>query len=496
MHRYFDYDAGIRFIAKDGLYIRPSDYLDIGSGRWAPSRDSILPYIWEDILRMQIDSLLPVFYAGNSEDGSSGHAFVLDGYNANGKFHFNWGWSGSYNGWFVLSALTPLSGYSFSYGQEAVINFMPNLKGKGKADLRVFGRNFSAKNMLALGESFTVNATIYNVGTAILPPGKTLGIAMFKESEDDFEIIGTVELDSIMPFNRARRKGEYTASQLRDDYVLQVTATVLPTAIPGDYLLKPVIKNETGAWEIIQAATTYSNTALVSVGEDFAPDESSLELCSITELAPAEYDTSLHSAMVLRGDSLVMIFGVRNKGTGPFTGSLLVEFAAVSESGMSVLGEKKNVSIPVGDRCHLFELETAGITSYGEYTLSIVSENLAGEKVEAEPYRNNETVLDKNKLSVYVWDGVCMPDDEVCRAGTLPPLVAGGNKLIPVHNGFYLTAENRAAVEIFNLKGILTGKQNYGRGSHSVSLGHLPKGMYMVKVLFGRERKTLRVLVN
>ncbi|MDR1760030.1 MAG: thiol protease/hemagglutinin PrtT [Fibrobacter sp.] len=496
MPRYFDYDESVRFISKDGLYIRPSDYLEIGSGTWAPSNDSILPYIWEDILRMQIDSLLPVFYAGNSQDGSSGHAFVLDGYNTNGKFHFNWGWSGSYNGWFVLSALSPLPGYEFNYGHEAVINVMPNLNGNGKADLRVFGKNFTVKDSLALGESFTVNATIYNVGTATLPRGDSLGIAMFNESGNDFEIIGTVELDSVMPFSRARLKTDNSASQLRNDFILEVKAAVSPAAVPGIYLLKPVIKNGSGGWEVVQAATTYSNTASVRVGEEFAPDQSSLELCSITELAPADYDSS-YGAMIVKGDSLVMVFGVRNKGAGTFAGNLLVQLTNASGSVTEILGEKDNITIPVGTDCHAFELETAGVTSgYGEYTLSIVSENLAGEKAEAEPYLYGSVVLDKNELSVYVWDGVCRLDDEICRANISRPLIASNNGVTPVRNGFYLTAENRAAVEIFNLKGILIGKQSYEHGSHSVSLGHLPKGMYMVKVLFGRERKALRILVN
>ena len=33
------------------------------------------------------------------------HAFICDGYDDNGLFHFNWGWSGSHNGFFAMSAL-------------------------------------------------------------------------------------------------------------------------------------------------------------------------------------------------------------------------------------------------------------------------------------------------------------------------------------------------------------------------------------------------------
>ncbi|MCM1070224.1 MAG: C10 family peptidase [[Clostridium] fimetarium] len=48
----------------------------------------------------------PVIIRGYSEvDG--GHIFVCDGYSADGYFHFNWGWNGMYNGYFLFSALQP-----------------------------------------------------------------------------------------------------------------------------------------------------------------------------------------------------------------------------------------------------------------------------------------------------------------------------------------------------------------------------------------------------
>lgn len=54
---------------------------------------------WENLLRTQLDNRQPVFYSGSNE--SSGHAFVCDGY-----FHFNWGWGGYADGYFLTSALS------------------------------------------------------------------------------------------------------------------------------------------------------------------------------------------------------------------------------------------------------------------------------------------------------------------------------------------------------------------------------------------------------
>lgn len=47
----------------------------------------------------------PLLYCGQSSGG--GHAFVCDGYNGDGYFHFNWGWGGMSDGYFLLNALNP-----------------------------------------------------------------------------------------------------------------------------------------------------------------------------------------------------------------------------------------------------------------------------------------------------------------------------------------------------------------------------------------------------
>lgn len=60
---------------------------------------------WKDLLTKELNAARPVLYAGDSKDG--GHLFVCDGYDSNGLFHFNWGWGGSSNGYFQISALDP-----------------------------------------------------------------------------------------------------------------------------------------------------------------------------------------------------------------------------------------------------------------------------------------------------------------------------------------------------------------------------------------------------
>ena len=73
---------------------------------------------WHRIVKNDLDKHLPVYYAGTSSLG--GHAFVCDGYDGNGKFHFNFGWDGVADGYYTLS-----SPYGFSANQSIVHNIFP-----------------------------------------------------------------------------------------------------------------------------------------------------------------------------------------------------------------------------------------------------------------------------------------------------------------------------------------------------------------------------------
>lgn len=76
---------------------------------------------WAELLMENLDNGWPMYYHGF---GSGGHAFNVDGYQGTDYFHFNWGWSGSYNAYFYLDNLNP-GGSNFSIGQGAIVNFHP-----------------------------------------------------------------------------------------------------------------------------------------------------------------------------------------------------------------------------------------------------------------------------------------------------------------------------------------------------------------------------------
>lgn len=91
---------------------------------------------WDGMMRKEIDSNRPVIYTGESIQGRGAHGFVLDGYRDN-LFHFNFGWNGSGNGYFAISAITSTDrSFEFANKQQAVIGITP-LKAENCAPLQL-----------------------------------------------------------------------------------------------------------------------------------------------------------------------------------------------------------------------------------------------------------------------------------------------------------------------------------------------------------------------
>ena len=95
-------NALIKYFIYDAQYALRSSYSDTD---------------WALMIKTDLDAGLPVIYGG-TDTQSGGHAFVCDGYQGTGSyssyFHFNWGWSGSSNGYVYLNNIAP-SGTSFDF---------------------------------------------------------------------------------------------------------------------------------------------------------------------------------------------------------------------------------------------------------------------------------------------------------------------------------------------------------------------------------------------
>ena len=84
-------------------------------------RDFYTKSEWENLIKTELNAQRPVLYAGQGDVyGNSGHAFICDGYDINELYHFNWGWEGLSDGYFVLSVAHD-SLLGFNYNQEILV---------------------------------------------------------------------------------------------------------------------------------------------------------------------------------------------------------------------------------------------------------------------------------------------------------------------------------------------------------------------------------------
>ncbi|MBP5205252.1 MAG: C10 family peptidase, partial [Bacteroidales bacterium] len=73
---------------------------------------------WLNKLKQELNNARPVFYDGS---GTGGHAFICDGYTVDNYFHFNFGWGGYLDGYFLIDNITPGSN-NFNNNQGAIFN--------------------------------------------------------------------------------------------------------------------------------------------------------------------------------------------------------------------------------------------------------------------------------------------------------------------------------------------------------------------------------------
>jgi len=73
---------------------------------------------WYNLLRTELNANRPIIYS----HAALSHNLVCDGYTDDNLFHFNWGWGGSNNGWY-LPALLHSTGFNYMHG--IVYNIKP-----------------------------------------------------------------------------------------------------------------------------------------------------------------------------------------------------------------------------------------------------------------------------------------------------------------------------------------------------------------------------------
>ena len=171
---YMDYSA--TGSGSSSTFVAPAVQQYFGyTGATMAERDNYTLEQWDELVYDEMTTNGPVYYAGQSVGG--GHAFVIDGYDGNGYFHVNWGWSGSGNDYYLLSILNPngsmgLGGSTtedgFAYMQDILVGLNPKVKESPlptrltTGSMRVYGRS-NLQRSASGNFDLSLRAMLYNM---------------------------------------------------------------------------------------------------------------------------------------------------------------------------------------------------------------------------------------------------------------------------------------------------------------------------------------------
>ena len=134
------------------------------------------------ILVSNLQAGYPAHLAVESQDGMSGHNVVVDGYReSDGKFHLNFGWGGSLDGWYKIP---DPGGYSYGWTkiEGIIVNIIPTTPPLAVSEpsrpqpLAVYPNPATDRLFLRGLPSEAVDYTIFNVMGHQVAAGTTTGV--------------------------------------------------------------------------------------------------------------------------------------------------------------------------------------------------------------------------------------------------------------------------------------------------------------------------------
>jgi hypothetical protein len=216
-------------------------------------RTSYTDAAWKTLLKSELDAGRPMQYAGTGNGG--GHSFVCDGYNNNDYFHFNWGWSGSSDGYFSINSLNPGSlgtgggTGGFNSNQRVIVGIQPPSSSMSY-DLTLNTSMTISPSSISYGGAFSVSTNFTNNSNTTF--SGDYGAAVF---DDNDNFIDFIEIKTGFTLQSGYK---YT-----NDLVFSTTGML--KMLPGKYWIGVYYRPTGGNWSIIKGTFFYSNYKSMTV---------------------------------------------------------------------------------------------------------------------------------------------------------------------------------------------------------------------------------------
>lgn len=360
---------------------------------------------WKNLLKDELNNNRPMEYAGIGQGG--GHAFVCDGYDASDLFHFNWGWSGIYDGYFHIDELNPGTGgtgagaSNYNQYQQIVYGIEPadgssgggggggSNPGEG-SPLELYSSISVSPNPIDFYSAFAVEVQIANGSGADF--SGDIAAAIFNS---DGAHVGFVETLSSVDFVN----GYY--------YNVSFTTDGLPIT-PGQYTIGIYSKASGGEWQAVKDGS-YNNFVSVTINGP----QNDIQMYSSVSLNPDP---------IIQGEALSIVADIANFGNY-FNGLVSADFytsqgeylgeiqALNAELNSNAYGtgtfETSNVDLEPGTYIIAFwetidETNWNLVGSTSQYP-NPITVKIVAPGIQPDPYENNDT--EANAYQVSASDG-------------------------------------------------------------------------------------------
>lgn len=365
-------------------------YFSYSSSTQFTMRENYSDANWKNLLKTELNNNRPMEYGGVGQGG--GHAFVCDGYDNNDYFHFNWGWSGQYDGYFYLDNLNPGTGgtgagaSNYNQYQQLVYGIEAETGGGGGgttppgegSPLELYSNIYISPSPIDFYTPFTVSISILNnSGTNYIGD---LTAAIFNEEGAN---VGFVQTYS----NVMLETGYY--------YDVDFSTDGLPVT-PGYYTIGIYSKKSGEEWASLKEGN-YTNNVTVNI----SGPANNIQLYSEAQINPRP---------IIQGEALTVDVNIANLGSyfsGVVSADLynsqgeyeeLIQEVNMDLEGGYFIGESfqtSSVNLDPGTYIIAFWEKANGgswqlVGSTNEFP-NPITVNIVAPEIQEDPYENNDS---------------------------------------------------------------------------------------------------------
>ena len=315
------------------------------------SRANYTNTAWIALLKTELNASRPIIYAGFGTGG--GHCFVCDGYNDNNYFHFNWGWSGNYDGYFLIDALNPggtgTGGGTGAYndGQQAVIGIHPPSAGGGGSKYYKLAMNAPItcpSDTLYYEDTLSFHTDIINNGQVTFNGDISAGVFDTNDVFIDFvQIIKGITLEP----------GAHLPAGI------SFANIGISAMLPGTYYIGMIYSAGDTNWKDVADTGAYLSYREVKV---INPND--IEMYAAMNISPG--------TTILQGNSVTVALDIINNGTTNFNGILDLSLYDIDGDYINSIEEKTNFTLQSAQHTSGLTFSTSGINAQpGTYLLAL-----------------------------------------------------------------------------------------------------------------------------